>query len=204
MNVLLHAQIAAEGGRFWLEDVLRVAVTKLVRRHPHVFGERVAESAGEVRRNWEQIKSDQEGRSGVFHDVPGALPALLLARKLQRRAAAVGFDWHAWDGAWGDLQDELRELREALAAAPPQRPEHEPEPAVVHELGDLLFAAVNVARLANVDPELALRAAAERFRIRIELACRLAAQAGEEWSGLELEAQDVWYRRAKAQLAGGH
>ena len=114
-----------------------------------------------MRANWEQIKRDQEGRSGIFHDVPGVLPALLHARKVQRRASAVGFDWHAWDGAWGDLADELRELRAALDAAPAPRAEHAPDPEVVHELGDLLFAATNVARLANVDPELALRAAAE-------------------------------------------
>jgi NTP pyrophosphatase (non-canonical NTP hydrolase) len=81
----------------------RAITAKLIRRHPHVFGETVADTPGQVRRNWEQIKSDQEGRSGIFHDVPSVLPALLHARKVQRRASAVGFDWHAWDGAWGDL-----------------------------------------------------------------------------------------------------
>ena len=130
----------------------RAITAKLIRRHPHVFGETVADTPGQVRRNWEQIKSDQEGRSGIFHDVPTVLPALLHARKVQRRASAVGFDWHAWDGAWGDLAEELRELRGALDAAGPQRAEHEPDAHVVHELGDLLFAGVNVARLAGVDP----------------------------------------------------
>jgi len=114
----------------------------------------------------------------------------------------VGFDWYVWDGAWGDLADELRELRAALDAAPAPRAEHAPDAEVVHELGDLLFAATNVARLANVDPELALRAAAGRFRDRVEMAERLAAEAGEDWAGLDLEAQDAWYRRAKAQLQG--
>ena len=125
------------------------------------------------------------------------LPALLHARKVQRRASAVGFDWHAWDGAWGDLTDELRELREALDVAPPHRPEHEPDSHVVHELGDLLFAAVNVARLAGVDPELGLRAASDRFRQRVEAAQALAAEQGLDWAGLPLEQQDDWYRRAK-------
>jgi uncharacterized protein YabN with tetrapyrrole methylase and pyrophosphatase domain len=117
----------------------------------------------------------------------------------------VGFDWHAWDGAWGDLLDELRELREALDAAPAVRAEHEPDAQVVHEAGDLLFAAVNVARLANVDPELALRAASGRFTSRVERAAELAAEAGEDWTALDLERQDAWYRRAKAQArAGGY
>ncbi len=196
------ALLCAEDGAGDLAAVAAGITEKLVRRHPHVFGEREAPTAGAVRRNWEEIKREQEGRRGIFHDVPGVLPALLYARKVQRRASAVGFDWPAWDGAWGDLADELRELREALDAAPAPKAEHEPDAEVVHELGDLLFAATNVARLANVDPELALRAAAGRFRERVETAERLAAAAGEDWTGLDLEAQDAWYRRAKAALQG--
>jgi len=194
------ALLCAEDGTGDLADVAAGITEKLVRRHPHVFGEREAETAGAVRRNWEQIKREDEGRAGVFHDVPGVLPALLHARKVQRRAAAVGFDWEAWDGAWPQLESELAELRAALDAAPAPRAEHEPDAAVVAESGDLLFAAVNVARLANVDPELALRAAAARFRARVEEAERMAADAGETWTALDLEAQDVWYRRAKAAL----
>jgi len=181
----------------------RGITSKLIRRHPHVFGEVQAETPGQVRRNWEQIKTEQEGREGIFHDVPVVLPALLHARKVQRRASAVGFDWRAWDGAWGDLEDEIRELREALDAAGSHRPEHEPDADVVHELGDLLFASVNVARLAGVDPELALRAASGRFRARVERAEQLASDAGEEWSALPLDRQDTWYREAKRELAGG-
>jgi nucleoside triphosphate diphosphatase len=196
------ALLCEEDGAGDLVSVAAGITAKLIRRHPHVFGEREAETAGAVRRNWEEIKRVDEGREGIFHDVPGVLPALLFARKMQRRASAVGFDWEGWDGAWPDLGSELAELRAALDAAPAPRAEHEPDAEVVHELGDLLFAATNVARLANVDPELALRAAAGRFRDRVEAAERLAADAGEEWTALDLEAQDAWYRRAKSALRG--
>jgi MazG family protein len=197
LALLLEEQDAGD----WA-DVARGITAKLVRRHPHVFGEVDATTPGQVRRNWEQIKSDQEGRTGIFHDVPAVLPALLHARKVQRRASAVGFDWSAWEGAWGDLDDELRELREALEGAGEQRAEHEPDAEVVHELGDLLFATVNVARLAGVDPELSLRAASARFRGRVELAERMAADAGQRFAELPLEEQDAWYRRAKQSLTG--
>jgi MazG family protein len=194
------ALLCREQGTGDLPEVAAGITDKLVRRHPHFFGEREAETAGAVRRNWEQIKREDEGRAGIFHDVPSVLPGLLHARKVQRRAAAVGFDWDAWDGAWPQLESELTELRAALDAAPPPRPEHEPDAHVVAETGDLLFAAVNVARLANVDPELALRGAAARFRTRVEEAERLAAAAGEAWTDLDLDAQDAWYRRAKEGL----
>jgi XTP/dITP diphosphohydrolase/tetrapyrrole methylase family protein/MazG family protein/ATP diphosphatase len=185
-----------------LADVAEGITVKLIRRHPHVFGTGDAETAGEVRQKWEEIKADQEGRQGIFHDIPPVLPGTLYARKVQRRASAVGFDWHAWDGAWSDLEDELRELREALDDAPARAPEHEPDAHVVHELGDLLYAAINVARLAGVDPELAVRAAADRFRHRVDGAADLAAEAGVEFAALSLEEQDAWYRRAKARSGG--
>jgi catechol 2,3-dioxygenase-like lactoylglutathione lyase family enzyme len=150
--------------------------------------------------NWERIKREQEGREGVFHDVPGSLPALVQARKVQRRAASVGFEYPDTPGAVADLDDELRELKQALVEAGEPAVETEPDPFVAAELGDLLFAAVNVARRANVDPELALRAASGRFIGRVEAAERLAAEEGLTWSELPLEEQDRFYDRAKEQL----
>jgi nucleoside triphosphate diphosphatase len=178
-----------------LEAVARAVTAKLIERHPHVFGDVEARTAERVRENWERLKVEQEAREGVFHDIPETLPALLLARKVQRRAASVGFDYPDAAGALTDLEEELRELHAELPAAPPG--EGEPPRRLAEELGDVLFACVNVARRLNVDPELELRAAAERFRARVEKAERLAAEAGETWTELDLAAQDSYFDRAK-------
>jgi XTP/dITP diphosphohydrolase/tetrapyrrole methylase family protein/MazG family protein/ATP diphosphatase len=190
--------LLSERGAGDLEAVARAVTAKLVDRHPHVFGDAEARTAERVRENWERLKVEQEAREGVFHDVPETLPALLLARKLQRRAAAVGFDYPDVAGALTDLDDELAELR----AEVPDHPvgEGEPPRRAAEELGDLLFACVNVARRLNVDPELELRAAAERFRARVEEAERLAAASGETWTELDLAAQDGYFDRAKDSL----
>jgi len=192
------ALLLSERGAGDLESVARNVTAKLVDRHPHVFGDAEARTAERVRENWERLKVEQEARQGVFHDVPETLPALLLARKVQRRAAAVGFDYPDVAGALEDLDQELGELRAEVPAGPVG--EAEPPRRSAEELGDVLFATVNVARLLNVDPELELRAAAERFRARVEEAERLAAAAGESWKDLDLEAQDDWFDRAKGSV----
>src|SRR5262249_55076656 len=187
--------LLAERGASDLEAVARNVTAKLIERHPHVFGDVEARTAERVRENWERLKVEQEAREGVFHDVPETLPALLLARKVQRRAATVGFDYPDAAGALADFEDELTELRAELPAAPIG--EAEPPRRAAEGLGHLLFACVNVARKLNVDPELELRDAAERFRSRVEEAERLAAAAGETWTDLDLTAQDEWFDRAK-------
>ena len=186
-QVFFLSLLLEEKGHGNLEAVARLVHDKLVRRHPHVFGAVEARTAERVRSNWERIKREQEGREGIFHHVPEALPALLYARKAQQRAKAVGFEYPDVDGALADLDDELRELKDELGSS-----ERRGE-----ELGDVLFAAVNVARKLDVDPELELRRAADRFRQRVELAAGLAAERGEDWSELPLEQQDRYFDLAK-------
>ena len=185
-----------ERGAGSLADVAGDVHAKLVRRHPHVFGDAELDTAGKVRERWEAIKTVDEGREGIFHDVPENLPALAYARKVQRRAASVGFDYPDVPDSVRDLDEELAEVREALAAS--ARSADEPaDPSVQGELGDLLFATVNVARKSGVDAELALRAATRRFRSRVEAAERFAASDGLEFSALGLTEQDTYFDRAK-------
>ena len=188
-QVYFLALLLEERGKGDLETAATLIHDKLVRRHPHVFGDVVAETPVRVKENWDRIKREQEGREGVFHHVPEALPALLHARKVQQRARAVGFEYASAEEALADFEDEVRELKEDLDS-----PERRAE-----ELGDVLFAAVNVARRLDVDPELELRRAAERFRRRVDLAGEFARANGEDWATLPLERQDEYFDRAKEQ-----
>jgi nucleoside triphosphate diphosphatase len=181
-QVYFLALLLDEQGKGDLAQAARLIHEKLVRRHPHVFGDVEATTGERVKENWERIKREQEGRAGVFHDVPETLPALLHARKVQQRAKAVGFEYPDVDGAIADLDSEVAELKA----------DRDPS-----ELGDVLFAAVNVARKLNVDPELELRRASERFRRRVEVAEELARANGEDWSALPLDRQDHYFDRAK-------
>jgi MazG family protein len=199
-QVYFLALLLEEEGAGDLETAARTVHEKLVRRHPHVFGSVEARTAGRVRENWERIKREQEEREGVFHDIPETLPALLYARKVQRRARAVGFEYPDVGGALADLDDEVRELKEAIEEAGGEpAPETEPDPHVFEELGDVLFAAVNVARRLNVDPELALRAMSDRFMARVERAERLADEDGKRWTELGLDEQDRYFDQAKGE-----
>jgi len=220
-QVYFLSLLLCEQGVGDLGTVAAAIERKLIRRHAHIFGDVVAETPAAVRGQWERIKREQEGREGIFHNVPSSLPALVHARKLQARAAEVGFDWSTAHEAFPKIAEEHGELEEALAAhradhefddprktldvpegaSRPadgsQRPELRHDPAVRHEVGDLLFAVVNVARKAGVDPELALRAASQRFERRVCGAERLAATEDREWAKLSLDEQESYYQRAK-------
>ena len=199
-QVYFLALLLAEQGHGDLEAVARNVHEKLVRRHPHVFGEAQASTPAEVRQTWEQTKRDLEGRAGIFHEVPDGLPALARARKVQRRAAAAGYDWPDLDGPLAKVREELGELMAELQRAGAPKPESEPDERVSAEIGDVLFTVVNLSRRLNVDPELALRGTTRTFVERVERAAALAAERGEDWQALPLEEQDRYYDEAKEQL----
>lgn len=204
-QVYFLAVVAQEEERYDLGEVAAGIRRKLVRRHPHIFADTEAATPEEVKRNWDQIKRHTEGRTGVFHEVPDSLPSTLLAQKLQARAAEVGFDWPDAEGPLQKISEELEELKgelEAPAAAAGRRGGGggpRATGAVAAEVGDLLFAVVNVARKLKVDPELALRSASGRFRERVERAVELAEADGRSWAELELDDQEAYYQRAKAE-----
>ncbi|MDQ1440630.1 MAG: tetrapyrrole methylase family protein / MazG family protein [Acidimicrobiaceae bacterium] len=200
-QVVFHATLASEEGLFDLSDVARGIRNKLIHRHPHVFGDVEARTAGQVMHNWEQIKQAEKGRESVMDGIPGHLPSLLYAHKAQRKAASVGFDWTGVEGAWPKIAEETAELEAAVAASAgviAGGEAGEPGEAVEEELGDLLFAVVNVARHLDIDPEAALRAATAKFRDRFMAVERLAASRSVELRALDLAGLDVLWDEVKA------
>ena len=202
-QVVFHSVLAAEQGEFSLADVAREAREKLVGRHPHVFGNVDAKTPEQVVANWEQIKKAQRGLTSIMDEVPRNLPALLYAHKIQRKAASVGFDWPDVEGALPKIGEELAELREAVGAA--GNATRGAAGAVVgaassvrDELGDLLFAVVNVARHLRLDPETALREATAKFRRRFMAVEALATERGLDLLKLDLAALDGLWEEVKA------
>jgi tetrapyrrole methylase family protein/MazG family protein len=192
-QIEFHATIAEQEGRFTIADVTSAVHDKLVRRHPHVFGDTVATDADSVTANWERLKrAERAPDASVFDGVPGSLPALSLADTVQRKAAKVGFDWPEVDGALAKVGEEAAEVVAARDDAE----------AVREEMGDLLFAVVNVARHLGVDPESALRAAVAKFRRRFDLVDTLARQRGIDLATSDLEVLDALWDEVKGESSG--
>lgn len=197
LQIVLHAQIAVEAGEFSMADVIADIQAKIIRRHPHVFGDVKVSGAGEVIRNWEQLKAEERKHkpqtdNGVLGSVPPGLPALAQAETYQKRAARVGFDWPDVSGVKAKIAEEVAEIETAT---------HPDEQG--REMGDLLFAVVNWSRWLKIDPETALREANARFAARFaQMEAAVRAQ-GRELNALTLDELDALWEQAKAEQGGG-
>jgi len=200
LQVLFHAQLAREDGRFAIEAVMTGLRDKLVRRHPHVFGDERATDAGAVLRNWEKIKAREKPSGGaqghsIFTSVPRAMPALARAQRIGDKAAGVGFDWPDVGPVWGKVEEELEELKEAAGSGKPER--------VEAELGDLLFAVVNLGRFLKVQAEEALEGTLQRFHKRFAYIEGELAERGKTVEQASFEEMDALWDEAKAVAEAG-
>ena len=194
LQAVFYAQMAAEQGLFSIEDALEAINRKLLRRHPHIFGDESAETAGDVKRIWSEVKAAekaQQGRQeeGLLAGVPRALPALMEAQQITSRAAQVGFDWENPEQVLDKLHEELREFAEARRSGSPAELEN--------ELGDMLFVLVNLARFVKVDPEQALRATNAKFRQRFGYIERKLAERGKKPADATIEEMEALWQEAK-------
>lgn len=194
LQIVLHAQIASEYGEFTMSDIILGIYTKLIHRHPHVFGDLDLGEAGAVIKNWEAIKARErqengDAEKGMLDGIPGSLPALTQAETIQKRAARVGFDWEDLEGVLAKIPEEIDELQES-----------ENDFRQSQEIGDLLFSVVNVARWLGVDAESALREANQRFKGRFAYLEKKARAEGRELSEMSLEELDALWEESKSQM----
>ncbi len=191
LQIVFHAQVARETGNFDFADICRGIKEKLIRRHPHVFGEGKVQDSAEVSKNWEAIKKEEKKtRKSMLTGVSRSQPALLEAEELQSRARTVGFDWPEVEGALEKVSEELQELKEAISS------ENGP---TEEELGDLLFAVVNVGRFLNIDGELALRKTNSKFRRRFAFIESELKKQGKEPQESNLEEMDKIWEKSKEE-----
>lgn len=193
LQIVFHAQIAAEKKHFDINDVIIRITDKLIKRHPHVFAELQVQTAGEVVVNWEAIKDKEKemkkDKGTLLGDVPKNLPALPRAEKLQKKAARVGFDWPNVDGPWLKFKEELHEFERAIELCSQNR--------IIEEMGDILFALVNICRFYNIDPEGALQTTNDKFMKRFSYIERHVIHKKLHWNELNLEYMDKLWEEAK-------
>lgn len=194
-QVVFYAQIASEDGWFDFDQVASSMAQKLIRRHPHVFGDEQVTDAYAVKQRWEELKREEREQKGgidtVFADVPANLPSILKAMKIQKRAASVGFDWPTVAPVIDKIEEEIEEVRGALAT----QPLHQAH--VEEEIGDLLFAVVNLARHAKVNPETALSKANQKFMARFRFVEQQVAAASGSFSDYDLNTLEAFWQKAK-------
>lgn len=193
LHLVFYAKIGAEQGQFTLEEVLEGISDKLVYRHPHIYGEVVVKDEEDVKRNWERLKL-KEGKQSVLSGVPGGLPALVKAMRLQEKAKQVGFEWETADQVREKVDEETKELAEAVAEGDQEK--------IEEEWGDLLFSMVNYARFLKIDAENALERTNKKFIRRFTRMEALAAEKGQILSDMSLTAMDDLWNQAKREHRG--
>jgi len=199
MQVMLHAQIAKDGGDFSISDVIQSITDKLIRRHPHVFGDVTVNDTAEVLKNWEAIKRNEAGyeeRKSILDGIPNHLPSLLRAQKIQSKAARVGFDWDSVSDVLPKLEEELREIQESIAKGDSAE--------IEMEVGDLLFSVVNLCRFLDVQAEEALRKANRKFITRFQQMEATLERRGKTFQDYDLAGLDhIWNEAKSKENRGG-
>lgn len=191
LQIVFHAQMAGEENRFDIDDVAETIVEKLIRRHPHVFGNVKVSGSDEVLRNWEKIKKS-EGKKSIFDGVPEGVPSLLKARRVQEKAKRVGFDWDNIDGTLEKVEEEFKELKEAIQTDKKEK--------ISEEFGDLLFSLVNVSRFLSIDAEDSLRQTIEKFMKRFKNVEKMITDKGEKnLESYSIDEFDEFWEEAKKE-----
>lgn len=200
LQVVFHAQLAAEEGHFTMDEVIAATVEKLIRRHPHVFGGATVNGVAGVLETWEQIKKTElkEERLSALDGIPKGLPSLQRAEKLQNKAAKVGFDWKEWSGPWAKVKEELAEFEEVLGQPDDLGPGSPAWRRLEEEFGDLLFSLVNLGRFFDIHAEMALNRTNAKFIRRFQEMEREAARQGQTLPELTLTQQEALWQKAKS------
>jgi tetrapyrrole methylase family protein/MazG family protein len=187
LQIIFHSQIAGENNKFTIEDVLRELITKLKRRHPHIFGDIVVSSSEEVVANWEKIKKEEKEEKSLFSDIPTHLPSFLFACLAQNKASKIGFDWTEKIEVISKIEEELEELKDSLNG----------NGIIEEEIGDIFFSIVNLSRHLKIDPEISLRKTTNKFIKRLKYMEKKAEESGKTLEELSLDEKERLWNEAK-------
>lgn len=198
LHIVFYSKLGEEAGAFDIEDVINMLCEKLIYRHPHVFGDAVATSAGEVVKNWEQLKrTEKDGNKTVLSGVPSSLPSLIKAYRIQDKARAVGFDWEKKEDVWGKVAEEIGEFQQELSKMDKDDPAS--RNAAEGELGDVLFSIVNAARLYDLNPDTALECSCRKFKDRFTYVEEQSKAKGLDLKDMTLAQMDALWDEAKSK-----
>lgn len=189
LHIVFYTKIASEKGWFDIQQVMDSLVEKLIYRHPHIYGNVVANDEETVKKNWEQLKLQEKGNKGVLDGVPKGLPSMVKASRMQEKAAQVGFDWDTKEQVWEKVEEELTEFKEANT-----------QEEKTHELGDLFFALINYARFENINPDDALEYTNKKFKSRFEFIESKATKANKPLTDLSLEQMELYWQESKSKF----